>query len=735
MPLPIRLALAALLGALPAWPAITTPALPPSTDLIFQTSGSWSPRYNVDAGMVMAYGIDASLPGRIRSWREHGYRVAVMTGVAWGRYGDFLRGDFDGREHWDDTQEGKNGKLFLHDGREIPYIVPTTAYGRYLSQGVGRALDAGAEAIYLEEPEFWAKAGWSKTFKAAWLAEYGSPWEEPDSSPDAQYRASKLKYRLYQRALQQVFDYVREWGKAHGKVIPCYVATHSVLNYGQWRIVSPESSLLDVGADGYIAQVWTGTARTPTVSDGVKAERTFESAFLEYGALQTIARSSGKPIWYLNDPIEDNPRHSWTDYRRNWESTLTASLMQPEVSRYEILPWPDRIFGAESRYPVSEPTQTTTGQEKSLIPPDYFAELQTVFHALGGVRGSHAQWQSAGTQGIGVLVSDTIMFQRAGPDASDDALGSFFGLALPLLTKGIPVEPVQIESSYAKPPAGRPPAASPLGSYRLLILSYEGQKPPSPVFHEKLADWVRRGGALVVVDDDRDPYHRAQEWWNSGGRRDKTPRLHLFETLHIADAAMPRPVRVGKGSVSFLARSPAALGHAAGGGQLVRDIARQAAQSVGLGWSESPALVLRRGPLLIAAGMGEGTTNAPAHLHGRYLDLFDAGQTLVEDVDLVNGSRRLLIDLDHVPQHNVAAAGARITGVLATARRTRFVQSGMRANMAGSTALISVLATTPPKRVTCDGKPVAATAITFDKGVLRLRLPSDEQERQVEILW
>ena len=30
----------------------------------------------------------------------------------------------------------------------------------------------------------------------------------------------------------------------------------------QWRIVSPESSLMNVGADGYIAQVWTGTART-----------------------------------------------------------------------------------------------------------------------------------------------------------------------------------------------------------------------------------------------------------------------------------------------------------------------------------------------------------------------------------------------------------------------------------------------------------------------------------------
>ncbi len=59
---------------------------------------------------------------------------------------------------------------------------------------------------------------------------------------------------------------------------------------------APESSLLDVGADGYIAQVWTGTAREPNVYAGVTRERTFETAFLEYGALQNIARSSGKPI-------------------------------------------------------------------------------------------------------------------------------------------------------------------------------------------------------------------------------------------------------------------------------------------------------------------------------------------------------------------------------------------------------------------------------------------------------
>jgi hypothetical protein len=236
-----------------------------SVDLIFQTSQGWSPRVNVEAQMVMVYGIDTTMPERIKSWREHGYRVAVMTGVAWGRYGDYLRGEFDGKEHWNETQQEKSGKLILHSGREVPYISPTESYGRYLSQGVRRALEAGAEAIYLEEPEFWARAGWSDAFKSEWQAYYHEPWQAPDSSPDAQYRASKLKYFLYRRALAQVFASVKQWGEEHGKAVSCYVATHSLINYAQWQIVSPESSLLEVGSDGYIAQVWTGTSRAPNV--------------------------------------------------------------------------------------------------------------------------------------------------------------------------------------------------------------------------------------------------------------------------------------------------------------------------------------------------------------------------------------------------------------------------------------------------------------------------------------
>ncbi len=103
-------------------PAQRAIAQPPDSHLIFQSFGFWSPRTNLNADTVMVYGIDDTTAARIRSWRAHGYRVTVMTGVAWGPYATYLRGDFDGKEHWNQTQQDRNGNLILHGSREVPYI-------------------------------------------------------------------------------------------------------------------------------------------------------------------------------------------------------------------------------------------------------------------------------------------------------------------------------------------------------------------------------------------------------------------------------------------------------------------------------------------------------------------------------------------------------------------------------------------------------------------------------------
>lgn len=712
--------------------------------LSFQTNGPWSPRTNLNADVAMAYGIGPRMPANIETWRQHGYTVHVMTGVAWGQYQDYLGGRFDGQDHWDQAQTQADGKLILHGGnREIPYISPGENYGKYLTLGVKRALDAGAQAIHLEEPEFWARGGWEENFKREWKAYYNEDWQAPNSSPDAQYRASKLKYYLYRRALSQIFDFAKEYGKANNRTIRCYVPTHSLINYAHWRIVSPESSLIDVGADGYIAQVWTGTARTANLYEGRRRERTFETAFLEYGAMQNLVRASGRRVWYLNDPIEDDPNHDWDDYRTNWESTLTASLLQPEVWHYEIMPWPDRVFN--SRHPLkSTPTERTVKEqeqaptgtglggfgrgnanvERVVIPKLYETELQTVIGALGDMKQSAVRWENAGTSNTGVLISDTMMFQRADPQPSDANLGSFYGLAMPLVKRGIPAEPVQIES-----------AAAPgfLNRYKVLLLTYEGQKPPKPEFHAALAKWVRDGGALVVVDDDGDKYNAVREWWNSAPHSYTTPRQHLFEALGVSKDATGLH-RAGRGVVLREAVSPAALTYQEDGAERVRRAARQAAAAVKLVWKETDSLVLRRGPYLVAAGLDESTPNAkPYILHGRYLNLFDPELAVLNTVTVAPRSRLLLLDLNSVKSDGprVVAAACRVRDEKGDGRTLQFRADGI----GGTNAVVQIAAHRTPVEVLVDGKPLEPSKYDYSAGLVRVRFANSVEPVTVNVLF
>jgi hypothetical protein len=687
--------------------------------LSFQTDREWTGKQNLNADVAMVYGIDKTTPARIKSWAEHGYIPQLMTGVSWGRYQDYLYGRWDGINHEDEAQVMKNGEKITHGG-DVYYMSPGPSYGEFLAQGVRKALDAGAQAVYLEEPEFWVRGGWSEGFKREWKDFYKTDWEAPDSSPDAQYRASKLKYYLYRRALAQVFASVKQWGDQHGKSIPCYVPTHSLINYSHWNIVSPESSLLQVGCDGYIAQVWTGTARTPNVYQGEKKERTFETAFLEYGAMQNLVRASGRRVWYLNDPIEDNPNHTWTDYRTNWQNTLTASLLQPEVYRYEIMPWPHRIF--YGKYPATTPIVPLLG--RVTIPDAYATELQSVITALGDMKQPDVRWESAGTQGIGVLVSDTMMFQRGGPGKSDENLGSFFGLALPLVKHGLPIEPVQIETSGQK---------GFLDHYKVLLLTYEGQKPPTPEFHQVLIDWVKAGGALVVVDDDADQFNKVHEWWNTAPMQYATPREHLFEQLGLKHDAT-YPAEVGKGIVIFDHSSPAQMTYKKIGADHLRQLVHQAADQTGLTWNESNSLVLRRGPYVIAAGLDESLPDAkPYTITGKLVPLFDPNLPVLDSYVLQAGARQLLVDLSRLPAGKIGVVAAACRVQSETVRGNSIAIHCDGQDETKGVMLIAIPAV--PTSVTINGSPAAKGAFEFDKGYLRLRFNNTSAGMDLLVKW
>lgn len=705
-------------------PAISVAELPPPFPkdpaqtlerTCFQTSRPWSPQGNLRSDVALVYGIDKSLPERVAGWRDRGYRVHLMTGVAWGEYQDYLYGRFDGVNHVDNAQTDRNGNKISHGG-DVYYMSPAENYGKFLCVGVQRGLDAGVEAVHLEEPEFWARAGYSEGFKREWQAFYHEPWQAPHTSADAQWRASKLKYFLYRRALQQVFDHVQAFNRRTGKKVRCYVPTHSLINYAHWCIVSPQSSLAMLnGCDGYIAQVWTGTARTPNHFRGKPKERTFETAFLEYGAMQNLVRATGRSVWYLNDPIEDNPRHDWTDYRTNWESTLVASLLQPDVWQYEVAPWPERIFGG--RYPANAPRD-----QRKPIPPEYATELQVVMNTLNDMKQPSHTWD-CGTRGIGVLISDSLMFQREQPTPSDPNMAQFYGLALPLLKRGIPVTPVQLENA---------PLPGFLDSQKLLLLTYQGHKPLSAAVHTALAKWVKSGGTLVFVDDDRDPYNHVREWWNDQGKSQRIPRQHLFAELGIReDTEAGKPIRCGKGAVVRVNENPVKFALSAEADARLTEIVKAAAENARLPWKETNHLVLRRGPYWIGAGLDESVDAPPKILTGRFIDLFDPALGVVTSRTLVPGSRSFLLDLDAVksPAPRVLAAACKTLPLKAKNAAYEWTVEGIT----GTPAVVLINAPKPPRAVSLDGTAITDFTHSADSQLLHIRFPNESRPRVLKV--
>ncbi|KAA6323161.1 hypothetical protein EZS27_027369 [termite gut metagenome] len=226
----------------------------------FQTSGPWKPVTDVRSDVAIVYDAndryDLTFEQRVQSWRKRGYTTHFMTGIAWGQYQDYFTGQWDGKWHLDEGQVTVKGDTIWH-GRMVPYIVPSKNFLQYMKEKhVKRVIDAGIDAIYMEEPEFWMRGGYSEAFKREWEDYYYFPWRPQHESPENTYLANKLKYHLYYRALEEIFTYAKEYGKSKGMNVRCYVPTHSLVNYSSWQIVSPEVSLASLSCvDGYIAQV------------------------------------------------------------------------------------------------------------------------------------------------------------------------------------------------------------------------------------------------------------------------------------------------------------------------------------------------------------------------------------------------------------------------------------------------------------------------------------------------
>lgn len=638
----------------------------------FQTASPWTPHIDLQSDVVMVYGIGQVFVDRAQTWKDQDYTISHMTGISWGNYGAHYSGADNLKV--EEIQTNKLGRVYMHgNSSTVGYNVPRPAYIQFIKDQLDPVIDFNPKAIFLEEPEYWAATGWSQGFKDAWQEYYGTPWEAPDSSVDAQYKASKLKYELYYNALKETTEHIKRRAAENNHHIECHVPTHSLINYAHWGIVSPESHLMDLDTiDGYIAQVWTGTSRTPNIYKGTRKERTFEAAYLEYGQMLGMVRPTGRKVWFLADPIEDNPNYSWANYKENYECTLIASLLWPEVNRYEVMPWPRRIF--QGTYPKIDLAKNT--DDKEGIPADYATQILTINNALSNMPTDNLQ-TAWGTEGIGILVSDTLMFQRAAPRRSDNDLSSFYGLALPFVKQGIPLNVVQLETIITP---------NTLNPYKLLILTYEGQKPLKPEYHDVLAQWVEDGGALLFVGDASDPYHHVKSWWNDNGFTQRTATDALEERLGLDNRAYVDPVPIGKGWVLFHKAKPRQIARYPEASEKLLQFAQNLLHKQGLPYTTQNYLQVQRGPYLIASVLDESSTDTPLKLQGNYIDLFDAQLPIIQEKTLQPNQRTLLYDLDWntttPPQPQVLACAGRVTNTTTTDTTMTFTIRGPTATTA-----------------------------------------------------
>lgn len=687
----------------------------------FQTSRHWKPTTDIRADVAICYGANdyngMTFGQRVESWRKHGYTTQFMTGIAWGEYQDYFTGKWDGKPHFDEGQKNAAGDTIWH-GHNIPYIVPTMHYLKYFKERhIKPVVDAGINAIFLEEPEFWAQCGYSEAFKREWKDFYGFPWRPQHASAENTYLANKLKYHLYYRALDEAFTYAKNYGKAKGIDVRCYVPTHSLVNYSQWQIVSPEASLASMkSCDGYIAQVWTGTSRVPNYFGSVMRERVFETAFLEYGCMQSMTAPTGRKMYFLTDPIEDRGR-DWADYKRNYQATFTAQLLYPGIDNYEVMPWPDRIY--EHLYQTGKDSS-----EKTRIPRPYSTQMQVMINALGDMPLSANS--VSGTHGISVLMANSLMFQRSPQPVEgydDPQLSNFFGEALPLIKRGIPVGITHIENTgYADTWKG----------VKVLLMSYSNMKPLTPEAHTNIARWVDGGGTLIYNGRDDDAFQHVSEWWNSGDNDYDAPSEHLFEHMGMPRKALEGCYRYGKGCVWVLRHDPKEYAMLKGGDEVLVKTVQKAMEGI----EQKNSFYLERGCYDIASVVDESPAgDKPLTIRGQLIDLFDPALPTTTAKTIKPGEQALLYDVARVADKQkpqVLAAASRQYDEKRTANSYAFTAK----SPAQTDNVMRILLPRQPKKISVEGAAKYTSEWTKGGfGTLLLKFENNPEGVRVKIEW
>jgi hypothetical protein len=189
--------------------------------------------------------------------------------------------------------------------------------------------------------------------------------------------------------------------------------------------------------------------------------------------------------------------------------------------------------------------------------------------------------------------------------------------------------------------------------------------------------------------------------------------------------------QVGKGGLIWLKHRPVDFSLSKEAAAQIVDATRLAAGRVGLKWRETNYLLLRRGPYFIAAGMDESTEDPPHRLHGRFVNLFDAGLQVQNDILITPGSRYFLLDLDTAGpgQPRLLASACKAMLLHKSGNQLHFTVEGVR----NTPAVMLLTAGRVPQFVTLDGKPVTTCDYSAKEHLLWIHFENDSVPRDLSV--
>ncbi len=590
----------------------------------FQTNAGYDPRLAIAADAVVVHRHGERLPqltGVLESWARRQVAVGRMFFADSDAGDSYWKGRWDGREHPDEVERWADGQVVMCAGVR-PYMLPTEGWTRHLQEMTRLSIDAGAQAILPEEPLGHLHTGYEAAFKPIWEARYGRPWQPESASPEALFLTGRLKAELYLELERTLARTAKAHAASLGREVAVCLPVHSIYSNIAAKLAAPMGSAAgEPDIDAYIGQVWTGPVNWCLAHYSSPDKTFFLSAYALYDYFDALAAGSGKKLWMLVDPVEDDPNHTWEEFQQWYQHCLVAMLLFPRVASYEVMPWPERIF---------LPGHQTGGGTPA--PESYRVVLLSTIQAMQDMPPG-GQWRqpddgrspTGTTSGIGVAVADSALWESEPPGALD----GLFGMLLPLVRIGLPATACVLERSTEP---------GYLMGFRVIALSYEHLKPVDPQYNRALAAWVEQGGSLLMLGA-AEPLRDDLLWWTQAGY--DSPLHHLMALLKVP-LDQEGWAQVGRGWVFRRTASPRAFADPAVAREVYLPLVDEAAVRAGIKGGLAPmgAYCLRRGPYVIAHA-----SSRPVQVVGSVIDVFDPELAVREDVRLPVGASGLFRDV------------------------------------------------------------------------------------------